>query len=286
MSSCRDSDRGQVAMAARKQSSRSTKRNTGRSGGRSTGHKSGSGSSAPILALAAILGLGAFSLWATAQHKSPQAALTALFQRAAPQVTSSAPAKVETRRPAEKAVVEKKTQSNDYAAAVGPVPRPSALVAPTQPKPLQQAAIQTPKPPMTTQKVAVPPPPPASARALPMPPRGTNTPAHSPSVIYAKAKLTIHKNAWDKSPAIGTVEKGREMRSYGKTGKWHRVVVPSTNMIGWVHEDQLRGGRNKPDSAQLITTGSIGKKPQVAAPAAPLAQKARIQPPMAVGQKN
>lgn len=269
-------------MAPRKRSSRPTKRSTGRS----TGRKSGSGSSAPILALGAILGLGAFSLWATAQHKSPQAALTALFQRAAPQVTSSAPAKVEDKQRVEKAAVEKKSPSKDYAGAVGPVPRPAALVAPAQNKPVQQAAIQATKSPMPTQKVAPPPPPPASARALPMPPRGTNTPAHSPSVIYAKAKLTIHKNAWDKSPAIGTVEKGREMRSYGKTGKWHRVVVPSTNMIGWVHEDQLRGGRNKPDSAQMITTGSIAKKPPAPAPVTPVVQKARIQPPMAVGQKN
>ncbi len=153
------SNRGQVTMAARKQSSRSTKRTTGRSSGRSTGRKSGSGSSAPILALGAILGLGAFSLWATAQHKSPQAALTALFQRAAPQVTSSAPAKVEDKQRVEKAAVEKKTPSKDYAGAVGPVPRPAALVAPAQNKPVQQAAIQATKSPMPTQKVAPPPPP-------------------------------------------------------------------------------------------------------------------------------
>ncbi|MEN0099336.1 MAG: hypothetical protein AAGC59_11105 [Brucella pseudogrignonensis] len=269
-------------MAPRKRSSRPTKRSTGRS----TGRKNSSGSSAPILALGAILGLGAFSLWATAQHKSPQAALTALFQRTVPTTTSSAPAKVEARQPAEKAVVEKKSQSRDYAGAVGPVPRPAALVAPAPAKPVQQAAIEVSKPAMATQKVAPPPPPPASARALPMPPRGTNTAAHSPSVIYAKAKLTIHKNAWDRSPAIGTVEKGREMRSYGKTGKWHRVVVPSTNIIGWVHEDQLLGGRNKPDSAQMMTTGSIAKKTQAPTLAAPVVQKARIQPPMAVGKKN
>lgn len=260
-------------MAPRKRSSRPTKRSTGRS----TGRKSSSGSSAPILALGAILGLGAFSLWATAQHKSPQAALTALFQRPAPTATPSAPANTETRTSVEKTVVEKKTQSKDYAGAVGPVPRPAASVAPSQPKPAQQAAVQVPKP---TQMLAPPPPPPASAKSLPMPPRGTNAPTQSPSVIYAKTKLTIHKNAWDKSPAIGTVDKGREMRSYGKTGKWHRVVVPSTNMIGWVHEDQLQGGRNKLDSARMIT-GSIDKKAE-----APLTQKARIQPPMAIGQMN
>lgn len=269
-------------MAPRKRSSsRPAKRSTGRSGRR----KTSSSSSAPILALGAILGLGAFSLWATAQHKSPQAAITALFKPSMPKTTSPAPSKTETRQPSERVAIEKKAQSRNYAGAVGPVPRPVAPVAAAQPKPVQQAAIQTPKPPMPTQKLAPPPPPPASARALPMPPRGTNTAAHSPSVIYAKTKLTIHKNAWDKSPSIGTVDKGREMRSYGKTGKWHRVVVPSTNMIGWVHEDQLLGGRSKPDNAGMIT-GSIAQKPQTSAHAAPVVQKVRIQPPMAVGQKN
>jgi len=122
-----------------------------------------------------------------------------------------------------------------------------------------------------------------------MPPRGVNTPASSPSVIYAKARLTIHKNAWDKSPSIGVVEKGREMRSYGKTGRWHRVIVPKTNMIGWVHEDQLIGGRNKPDTASLVT-GSIAKKQQTATVApsrqAPRPAHSRMEPPKAVGQKN
>ncbi|MBV2142743.1 hypothetical protein KUG47_04410 [Falsochrobactrum sp. TDYN1] len=249
-------------MAARKRSSRSPKRSTRR--------KSRSGSSTPLLALGVILGLGAFSLWATSQHKNPHAALTGLFQRSVSKPAPSAPAKAERKPQSEKAVVEKKAASKsdakDFAKAVGPVPRPIAAVAPARPKPLEQTAVR--------------------AAKLPMPPRGTNAPAQSPSVIFAKVKLTIRKNAWDKSPAIGTVEKGREMRSYGKTGRWHRVVVPSTNMIGWVHEDQLVGGRRKPDSAKIIT-GSIAKKPQAAAPASSKApQKSRIKPPLAVGQHN
>lgn len=273
--------------AARKRSSRSPKRSTKR--------KSGSGSSAPVLALGAILALGAFSLWATTQHRSPQAALTALFQRPAakPASPSSAPApaaKVESKRSVETAPAAKKEAAKDFAAAVGPIPRPSAPVAPAASKPVQQAAMQMPAPPMPMQKlepIIRPPAAPVTARALPLPPRGTNAPAHSPSVIHARVRLTIHKNAWDKSPAIGTVEKGREMRSYGKTGRWHRVVVPSTNMIGWVHEDQLIGGRNKPDSASMIT-GSVSKKPQAAKPAqaAKSSVQPRIQPPLAVGQKN
>lgn len=249
-------------MAAKKRSSRTRKRSTKR--------KSGSGSSAPLLALSVILGLGAFSLWATAQHKNPHAVFTALFQRTASRPAPPAPVKTEQRAEARKAVAERKAQpkqeTKDFAKAVGPVPRPAAAVAPVRPKPPEQSAVLTAK--------------------LPTPPRGTNTPAHSPSVIFAKVKLTIHKNAWDKSPAIGTVEKGREMRSYGKTGRWHRVVVPSTNMIGWVHENQLVGGRSKPDSAKMIT-GSIARKPQPAAPVASQSQnKSRIQPPLAVGSKN
>ena len=252
-------------MAARKRTSRTPKRSTKR--------KSGSGSFVPVLALGAILGLGAFSLWATAHHKSPQAAISSLFQRpTTAKPTVSAPA-----NPKSKEVAVSRAPSKDHGAAMGPVPRPSAPVAPAASKPVQQAAVQATKPPRPSGQTKVSAPT-GMPRALP--PRGVNTPAHSPSVIYAKSRLTIHKNAWNKSPAIGTVEKGREMRSYGKTGRWHRVIVPKTNMIGWVHEDQLIGGRNKPDNAALIT-GSVTKKPQAAA-----VPEKRIRPPKAVGEKN
>lgn len=276
-------------MAARKRTTRSPKRSTKRSA-RSSGKSSGS--STPMLALAAILGLGAFSLWATSQHKSPQAAITALFQRPASKPNTQSSARAEpkatvTSKAPENKAPENKAWSKDYGAAVGPVPRPSApVMAPAPQKPVQQAAIQTATPPRPTNQVVVSPP---AAALRSMPPRGVNTPASSPSVIYAKARLTIHKNAWDKSPSIGVVEKGREMRSYGKTGRWHRVIVPKTNMIGWVHEDQLIGGRNKPDSASLIT-GSVTRKTQTATAAAPKQAPnpahSRMEPPKAIGQKN
>ncbi|KAB2685959.1 hypothetical protein [Brucella tritici] len=281
-------------MAARKRTTRSPQRSTKRSA-KSSGKSSGS--STPVLALAAILGLGAFSLWATSQHKSPQAAITALFQRPASKPNTQPAARTEpkatvTSKAPESKPPESRAPSKDYGAAVGPVPRPSApvvaapVVAPAPQKPAQQAAIQTATPPRPTNQVVVSSP---AAALRSMPPRGVNTPASSPSVIYAKARLTIHKNAWDKSPSIGVVEKGREMRSYGKTGRWHRVIVPKTNMIGWVHEDQLIGGRNKPDSASLIT-GSIARKTQTATAAAPKQAPnpahSRMEPPKAVGQKN
>ncbi len=270
-------------MAARKRTTRSPKRSTKRTS-KSSGKSSGS--STPVLALAAILGLGAFSLWATSQHKSPQAALTALFQRPASKPVSQPAARTEPKAAVTSKASESKAPSKDYGTAVGPVPRPQAPVMAVKPQnPVQQAAIQTAAPPRTTNQIVAAPP---AAALRSMPPRGVNTPASSPSVIYAKTRLTIHKNAWDKSPSIGVVEKGREMRSYGKTGRWHRVIVPKTNMIGWVHEDHLVGGRNKPDSASLIT-GSIAK-PQTATAAvprqAPNPALSRMEPPKAVGSKN
>ena len=272
-------------MAARKRTTRSPKRSTKRSAKSS---RNSSSSSAPLLTLAAILGLGAFSLWATTQHKSPQAAITALFQRPATKPNVQPTAKTEPKATVTSKAPETKSPSKNYGAAVGPAPRPSAPVAASQ-KPVQQAATNpAPAPRPTNQAAATPPTPPAAARRA-MPPRGVNAPASSPSVIYAKTRLTIHKNAWNKSPSVGVVEKGREMRSYGKTGRWHRVIVPKTNMIGWVHEDQLIGGRHQPDSAKLIT-GSIAKKPKTTpfAPPKPAAtaKHLRIVPPKAVGLKN
>ncbi len=111
-----------------------------------------------------------------------------------------------------------------------------------------------------------------------MPPRGVNSPAHSPTVVFAKEKLIIRKTAWEKAPAIAVIEKGREMRSYGKTGRWHRVIVPTTNLIGWVHEDLLVGDKNKPDSASLMT-GAIGKKTETGTPR----MSTRPLPPKAIG---
>lgn len=276
-------------MAARKRTNRSPKRSTQRS---SKPSRRSSGSSTPVLALAAILGLGAFSLWATAQHKSPQAAITALFQRPASKPSTQPAARTEPKATVASKAPETKSPSKDYGAAVGPVPRPPAPVAaPAPQRPVQQAAIQPVTPPRPKNQISTNQVVASAATATPraMPPRGVNTPASSPSVIYARTRLTIHKTAWDKSPSIGVVEKGREMRSYGKTGRWHRVIVPKTNMIGWVHEDQLVGGRNKPDSATLIT-GSIAKSPQTATAAAPKQTPnpahSRMEPPKAVGQKN
>ncbi|KAB2721016.1 hypothetical protein F9K73_09055, partial [Brucella intermedia] len=139
-------------MAARKRTTRSPKRSTKRSA-------KSSGSSTPLLTLAAILGLGAFSLWATSQHKSPQAAITALFQRPVSRPVAQPAAKTEPKGTVTSKAPESKSPSKDYGAAVGPVPRPSAPVAtPAPQKPVQQAAIQTATPPRPANQVVAPPP--------------------------------------------------------------------------------------------------------------------------------
>lgn len=248
-------------MAARKRTKRSSKRVNKRKAGSSSG----------MLALAVLLGLGGFSLWATSQHKNPTDAIAKLFQ---PTPSNSIVGKPSTPVRADMAPSKKTTHiaqpqpnKRETARAIEPTPRPSVALVPSS-RPIQP------------QRPASLPSKPVSA------PVGLNTSAHSPTVVYAKERLTIRKTAWDKSAPIGTVEKGREMRSYEKTGRWHRIAVPTTNLIGWVHEDQLIGGNKKPDRAAVIT-GSINSKsqPDEIKRSNP-AQKSRPQRPLALGSQN
>ncbi len=268
-------------MAARKKAS-GARRPARRGGGRRSGS---SGSAAPLLALGLILGLGAFSLWATAEHKSPQAALTSLFGRSVPKHSTASSGSTGSARPAEKpapAVAERRTAPDERAVAGLPVPRPSVPVAPAIPviaRPAREA--MTPQRPLEQVVASAP-----SGPLHVLPPRGVNNPAHSPSVVYAATRLTIRKNAWDRAPAVGVVEKGVEMRSYGKTGRWHRVTVPRTTMMGWVREEEIVGGREKPDSARLVT-GSI--TPDRSAAQTPFRMSSvppYLMPPRAVGARN
>lgn len=252
-------------MAARKRSTRSPKRVSKR--------KVRSKSGTPVLALAILLALGGFSLWATTQHKNPTDAIAKLFQPSATDSKARKPStavRTDTASP-KKTVVTRNAQpqpkERDSARAIGAAPRPTVSLVPAS-RPNQP------------QKSALPPSRPVSA------PVGSNTPAHSPTVVYAKERLTIRKTAWNKSSAIGRVEKGREMRSYEKTGRWHRIAVPTTNLIGWVHEDQLIGGNKKPDRANVIT-GSITSKSQPAeTKRSNPTQRPRPQPPLALGSQN
>jgi hypothetical protein len=104
-------------------------------------------------------------------------------------------------------------------------------------------------------------------------PHGRNLPNMAPAIVYARERLVLYQHAWDKSSSVATIEKGREMRSYSKTGKWHRIAVPATGMIGWVHEDKLILGKTNLDISSLTTSTP---KP---------AQGQAIYPPRPVGAR-
>lgn len=258
-------------MAKKKRSTRSPSRSPRRSSSRSASRGSSTGI---VLALAVIVGVGALSIWSATQHKGPLKAFAGWFERPAAQTSRSAAVKPDTDGK-QTAKAAPRPESIPAAAFTAPVPRPSIPVgaqpqSPVVPTPLQRAALQQPQP-MQRPALAIGP----ADRAGIHLPRGINMPNMTPSVVYARERLTLRRNAWDKSEPAGTVEKGREMRSYGKTGKWHHIVIPATDMIGWVHEDMLIAGKTSP-ATSAMTTGAISGAPRAA-------QVQAIYPPRPVG---
>lgn len=269
-------------------------RTTSRSTKRAPAKKSGGTSVASVLALGAIVALGAVSLWAASQHKSPQTAISNLWNgttsgnsrtHTVPQKQASAPqVKEQISQPARTNRTEEK--ASNRATATAPIPRPEIGLSPSRtaqaPQPAARPQTATTATPASkpNQMVAAITPPASATKNLP--PRGVNRADSTPTMVYAKQKLTVHKTAWDKSPSMGEVEKGRELRSYGQTGKWHRVVVPATDMIGWVHQDMLvivkKAGNQNAQAPSPITTGSI--KAETPAKPTPFAAKAANNHPV------
>lgn len=104
-----------------------------------------------------------------------------------------------------------------------PVPSPSQLV--------------TPKTALITPKEATPLVPYKPDKSLP--PKAKFAANNAANVIFATAPTPIFMNADSHSKVIATVKNGQEMRSYDHQGAWHRVVVPSTDIIGWANEKNL-----------------------------------------------
>ncbi|WP_297321891.1 hypothetical protein [uncultured Bartonella sp.] len=76
--------------------------------------------------------------------------------------------------------------------------------------------------------------------------------------IFAKAPTAIYAKPDSRSKLIAQVKAGQEMRSYDKSAGWHRVVVPSTAIIGWANEKDL--SEKTPNIANRIDhslTGAI-----------------------------
>ncbi|WP_420960036.1 hypothetical protein [Brucella sp. IR073] len=208
---------------------------------RSSKSSSGIGSGGALLV---IVALGAAGWWTAYDGKHPE--LSRLLSQF-PSLKKTEEAKARLKAP----VAPAKPQENGAKTSVALAAKADA---PRPPLPIRPVAI----PSRDADPQIMPPRPPAPINATETKsvvniPVGKPDPATTPSAFYARERVVIREHAWDKSAAIGTVERGREMRSYGKTGKWHRVVVPSTSMIGWVHENQLA-------SSPPFFTGSIFKK--------------------------
>ncbi|PYE87215.1 hypothetical protein C7477_11571 [Phyllobacterium leguminum] len=209
----------------------------------------GSGSSGSGAALLAIVALGAAGWWTASGGKRPDFSW-ASSQFSMPRFSSPKETEKNSARRQEVVAPARRQESMAKAspAPKADTPRPQLPVRPVTPSPRSQASqIMVLRPPVPVKTPQAP-----LKATIANIPVGRPMPGTTPTIIYASERTVIHENAWEKASAIGTVERGREMRSYGKTGKWHRVVVPSTSMIGWVHEDRLAASRPSP-----FFTGSI-----------------------------
>ncbi len=242
-----------------------------------------SGSSySSIFALAAILGLGGVSIWAVSQKESPQTAISNLLsgKQQSSSTSSSASRTSRSENISQASKTKETNRDNKISAAPAPTPAVKRPPAPVTAKATlqsnnneQQIASLAPLPRTTSiieriipaskpQKTEKTTPATPQSAITKLPPAGKNLSDSAPRPVFARVALRIHKNAWEKSAVQGSVKKGHEMRSYGQTGKWHRVVVPGTDVIGWVHEDQLivaKAPVNKNTSRGIsdIITGSI-----------------------------
>lgn len=260
-------------MAPRKTTSRKKRPTRGKSGSSTTA----------VMTVGAIVVLGAGALWATSQSKSPSVSVSRLFQNAmstSSGTTHNAPVSRQTQTQPRISVQE--------TVATAPVRRPplnvghSGVVPPSNPP--KQLAMLAPReepkqptrvPTASQNSVSAQNSGPAQSSVPVAKPVPDDNSRHAsgafkvPKVVVARQALVIREKAWDQAKTVGGVEKGREMRSYAKVGRWHRVVVPSTNIIGWVQEDQLAfknpQNHNSPLRSALakqpaLTTGSIRNK--------------------------
>lgn len=76
------------------------------------------------------------------------------------------------------------------------------------------------------------------------------------NIIFAKEPTIIYTKADSRSKIAARVKMGQEMRSYEHTGAWHRVVVPSTNIIGWANDKSL--SEKSPNLTDLIDRAMTG----------------------------
>jgi len=67
-----------------------------------------------------------------------------------------------------------------------------------------------------------------------LPPEGQFGLDNAASRVFAKDQITVFSEKNAQSKIIATLKKGQEMRLYETDVDWQRIVVPSSDIIGWV----------------------------------------------------
>lgn len=72
-----------------------------------------------------------------------------------------------------------------------------------------------------------------------LPPKAQFGANNAASIIYAKTTIAIYEKNDSHSKRVAMVKPGQEMRSYEHLGSWHRIVVPTTDIIGWAKDEDI-----------------------------------------------
>jgi len=67
-----------------------------------------------------------------------------------------------------------------------------------------------------------------------LPPEGQFGLDNAATRVFAKDQITVFSEKSAESKIIATLKKGQEMRLYETNFDWQRIVVPSSDIIGWV----------------------------------------------------
>lgn len=72
-----------------------------------------------------------------------------------------------------------------------------------------------------------------------LPPKAQFGANNAAGIVYAKTTITIYEKNDSRSKRVAVVKSGQEMRSYEHLGTWHRIVVPTTDIIGWAKDEDI-----------------------------------------------
>lgn len=154
--------------------------------------------------------------------------------------------------PGSRSVEKKQTIAMQQKEVVAPIQKPAAFASdPVLGNGLPRPKIPVPAAAPSIQATSVKPkidtvvsrPPYSVDRHLP--PKGQFAINNAANAIYAQKRTTIYLKADQTSKIVAFVEKGQEMRSYETNGRWHRIVVPSTNIIGWAKDETLTASKSR-----------------------------------------